>query len=83
MKTLTATEIIEAESQFASGLYTKQPIIFVRGQGASLEAAQCLDAYGERQAREARDAAHEDRREERHGDHRRHRQNQHRHMFAV
>jgi acetylornithine/LysW-gamma-L-lysine aminotransferase len=36
MKTLTATEIIETESRFASGLYTKQPIIFVRGQGASL-----------------------------------------------
>ena len=36
MKTLTATEIIESESRFASGLYTKQPIIFVRGQGASL-----------------------------------------------
>ena len=36
MKTLTATEIIESESHFASGLYTKQPIIFVRGQGASL-----------------------------------------------
>jgi [amino-group carrier protein]-gamma-(L-lysyl/L-ornithyl)-L-glutamate aminotransferase len=36
MKTLTATEIMEAESHFASGLYTKQPIIFVRGQGASL-----------------------------------------------
>ncbi len=36
MKTLTAMEIMEAESRFASGLYTKQPIIFVRGQGASL-----------------------------------------------
>ena len=36
MKTLTATEIFETESRFASGLYTKQPIIFVRGQGASL-----------------------------------------------
>jgi acetylornithine/LysW-gamma-L-lysine aminotransferase len=36
MKTLTATEIMESESRFASGLYTKQPIIFVRGRGASL-----------------------------------------------
>jgi LysW-gamma-L-lysine/LysW-L-ornithine aminotransferase len=36
MKTLTAMEIIESESHFASGLYIKQPIIFVRGQGASL-----------------------------------------------
>ena len=36
MKTLTASEIIESESHFASGLYTKQPIICVRGQGASL-----------------------------------------------
>jgi acetylornithine/LysW-gamma-L-lysine aminotransferase len=36
MNTLTAAEIIENESRFASGLYTKQPIIFVRGQGASL-----------------------------------------------
>jgi acetylornithine/LysW-gamma-L-lysine aminotransferase len=36
MKTLTATEIMESEAHFASGLYTKQPIIFVRGQGASL-----------------------------------------------
>ena len=36
MKTLTASEIIKSESHFASGLYTKQPILFVRGQGASL-----------------------------------------------
>src|ERR1700690_2857266 len=36
MKTLTASEIMKNESHFASGLYTKQPIIFVRGQGASL-----------------------------------------------
>ena len=36
MNNLTAAEIIENESRFASGLYTKQPIIFVRGQGASL-----------------------------------------------
>ncbi len=28
--------IIETENQHTSGLYTKQPIIFVRGQGASL-----------------------------------------------
>ncbi len=36
MKELNAAEIFESESRFASGLYTKQPIIFVRGQGASL-----------------------------------------------
>ncbi len=36
MKELTSAEIFESESRFASGLYTKQPIIFVRGQGASL-----------------------------------------------
>ena len=36
MKALTAAEIIEIESRHASGLYGKQPIIFVRGQGASL-----------------------------------------------
>jgi len=28
--------IIESESKHTSGLYTKQPIIMVRGQGASL-----------------------------------------------
>jgi acetylornithine/LysW-gamma-L-lysine aminotransferase len=32
-------DIIESENKHTSGLYTKQPIIFVRGQGASLWAA--------------------------------------------
>lgn len=33
---MNANEIFEVESKHTSGLYTKQPIIFVRGQGASL-----------------------------------------------
>jgi LysW-gamma-L-lysine/LysW-L-ornithine aminotransferase len=33
---MNAKEIFEIENQHTSGLYTKQPIIFVRGQGASL-----------------------------------------------
>jgi acetylornithine/LysW-gamma-L-lysine aminotransferase len=36
MKKLTANEIIDIENKHTSGLYAKQPIIFVRGQGASL-----------------------------------------------
>ena len=36
MTKLTASEIIEIENKHTSGLYGKQPIIFVRGQGASL-----------------------------------------------
>ncbi len=36
MKNLTPAEIVENESRYTSGLYGKQPIIFVRGQGASL-----------------------------------------------
>jgi len=35
-QTLTAQEIIEMEAQHTSGLYAKQPIVFVRGQGATL-----------------------------------------------
>jgi acetylornithine/LysW-gamma-L-lysine aminotransferase len=33
---MNAKEIFEIENKHTSGLYTKQPIIFVRGQGASL-----------------------------------------------
>jgi len=33
---MNANQIIEIESRHTSGLYTKQPIIFVRGKGASL-----------------------------------------------
>ncbi len=33
---MNADQIIETESRHTSGLYTKQPIIFVRGSGASL-----------------------------------------------
>jgi acetylornithine/LysW-gamma-L-lysine aminotransferase len=36
MSKLTASEIIEIENKHTSGLYGKQPIIFVRGKGASL-----------------------------------------------
>jgi len=36
MKKLSASEIIEIENRHTSGLYAKQPIIIVRGQGASL-----------------------------------------------
>ena len=36
MTKLTASEIIEIENQHTSGVYAKQPIIFARGQGASL-----------------------------------------------
>lgn len=36
MTKLTASEIIEIENQHTTGLYNKQPIIFTRGQGASL-----------------------------------------------
>ncbi len=33
---MNTKEIIEIENQFSSGVYAKQPITFVRGQGASL-----------------------------------------------
>jgi acetylornithine/LysW-gamma-L-lysine aminotransferase len=52
MKTLSAKEIIEIESRHTSGLYTKQPIIFVRGQGALLwdidgvEYLDCASGHG-------------------------------------
>ena len=36
MPKLTASEIIEIESKHTTGLYNKQPIVFARGQGASL-----------------------------------------------
>src|SRR5512140_3254179 len=36
MTKLTASQIIEIENQHTSGVYAKQPIIFARGQGASL-----------------------------------------------
>jgi acetylornithine/LysW-gamma-L-lysine aminotransferase len=36
MTKLTASEIIEIESKHTTGLYNKQPIVFARGQGASL-----------------------------------------------
>ncbi len=36
MSKLTASQIIEIENKHTSGLYGKQPIIFARGQGASL-----------------------------------------------
>lgn len=52
MKTLSAAEIIEIESRHTSGLYGKQPIIFVRGQGALLwdidgvEYLDCASGHG-------------------------------------
>jgi acetylornithine/LysW-gamma-L-lysine aminotransferase len=36
MTKLTASEIIEIENRHTSGVYAKQPIVFARGQGASL-----------------------------------------------
>jgi acetylornithine/LysW-gamma-L-lysine aminotransferase len=36
-------DIIETENKHTSGLYTKQPIIFVRGQGASLWDAEGIE----------------------------------------
>jgi acetylornithine/LysW-gamma-L-lysine aminotransferase len=36
MTKLTASEIMEIESKHTTGLYNKQPIVFARGQGASL-----------------------------------------------
>src|SRR5258706_470597 len=36
MSKLTASQIMEIENKHTSGLYGKQPIIFVRGQGAAL-----------------------------------------------
>ena len=36
MGKLTASEIMEIESKHTTGLYNKQPIVFARGQGASL-----------------------------------------------
>ncbi len=49
---MNAKEIFEIESKYTSGLYTKQPIIFVRGQGASLwdiddvEYLDCASGHG-------------------------------------
>ena len=49
--------IIESESKHTSGLYTKQPIIIVRGQGASLwdldgnEYIDCAAGHGAAGAR--------------------------------
>ncbi len=49
---MNATEIFEIESRHTSGLYGKQPIIFVRGQGASLwdinevEYLDCASGHG-------------------------------------
>ncbi len=49
---MNANQIIEIESRHTSGLYTKQPIIFVRGQGASLfdidgvEYLDCASGHG-------------------------------------
>jgi acetylornithine/LysW-gamma-L-lysine aminotransferase len=49
---MNASEIFEIESRHTSGLYTKQPIIFVRGQGASLwdidgvEYLDCASGHG-------------------------------------
>lgn len=36
MKTMTTKEIFEIESKHTSGVYSKQPILFVRGEGAML-----------------------------------------------
>jgi acetylornithine/LysW-gamma-L-lysine aminotransferase len=50
--TLTAAEIMSTEDAHTSGLYGKQPIIFVRGQGASLfdidgvEYIDCSSGHG-------------------------------------
>ena len=52
MTVLTPSQIIEIENQHTSGLYAKQPIIFVRGQGASLfdvddvEYLDCASGHG-------------------------------------
>lgn len=52
MKELTAAEIVEIESKHTSGLYGKQPIIFVRGRGALLwdidgvEYLDCTSGHG-------------------------------------
>ena len=49
---MNAKEIFEIESKHTSGLYTKQPIIFVRGQGATLwdiddvEYLDCASGHG-------------------------------------
>lgn len=49
---MNADQIFEIESRHTSGLYTKQPIIFVRGQGASLwdindiEYLDCASGHG-------------------------------------
>ena len=49
---MNAKEIFEIESKHTSGLYTKQPIIFVRGQGALLwdidgvEYLDCASGHG-------------------------------------
>jgi len=49
---MNAQEIFEIEARHTSGLYTKQPIIFVRGQGASLwdidgvEYLDCASGHG-------------------------------------
>jgi acetylornithine/LysW-gamma-L-lysine aminotransferase len=52
MTTLTAKEIYEIESAHTTGLYGKQPIIFVRGSGANLwdidkvEYLDCTSGHG-------------------------------------
>lgn len=52
MTKLTASEIMEIENKHTSGLYAKQPIIFARGQGASLfdidgvEYLDCASGHG-------------------------------------
>jgi acetylornithine/LysW-gamma-L-lysine aminotransferase len=49
---MNSTQIFEIEARHTSGLYTKQPIIFVRGQGASLwdidgvEYLDCASGHG-------------------------------------
>lgn len=49
---MNAQEIIEIENTFAAGTYAKQPIVFVRGQGASLfdadgvEYLDCSSGHG-------------------------------------
>lgn len=52
MKALTAEEIISIETQHTSGMYGKQPIVFVRGEGACLwdidgvEYLDCTSGHG-------------------------------------
>lgn len=42
-KIITSQEIIDIETRYSAGTYAKQPLVFVRGQGASLFDAQGVE----------------------------------------